>query len=106
MKKAAAYARVSTKKQSETSIETQFEIVRNFAQENSIEIVDEFHDKITASGSERRPGFGTMVEKALDGAYNFIIVDKQDRFERDSVEEQVIIRQLEQKRVSVLYARE
>lgn len=106
MRKAAAYARVSTKKQSETSIETQFEIVKNFARENSIEIIDEFHDKITASGTEKRPGFSTMVERALDGAYNFILVDKQDRFERDSVEEQVIIRQLEEKKVYVLYARE
>ncbi|PZC51938.1 MULTISPECIES: recombinase family protein [unclassified Mesotoga] len=106
MRKAAAYARVSTKKQSETSIETQFEIVKNFARDNSIEIIDEFHDKITASGTEKRPGFSTMVERALNGAYNFILVDKQDRFERDSVEEQVIIRQLEEKKVYVLYARE
>ena len=55
MKKAAAYARVSTKKQSETSLETQLEDCRRFASTNGIRITAEFTDKITASGYAKRP---------------------------------------------------
>ena len=105
MKKAAAYARVSTKKQSETSLETQLEDCRRFASTNGIRITAEFTDKITASGSAKRPGFSQMIDRALNGEWNYIVVHKQDRFERDNVEEQVLLRQLESAGVYVLYAK-
>lgn len=105
MKVAAAYARVSTKKQSETSIETQLEDCRKFAAENGIRITAEFTDKVTASGSARRPGFSEMIDRALNHEWSYIIVQKQDRFERNNVEEQVLLKKLEDIGVYVLYAK-
>ncbi len=105
MKVAAAYARVSTKKQSETSIETQLEDCRKFAVENGIRITAEFTDKVTASGSARRPGFSEMIDRALNHEWSYIIVQKQDRFERNNVEEQVLLKKLEDIGVYVLYAK-
>jgi len=105
MKLAAAYARVSTKKQSETSIETQLEDCRRFASENGLRITAEFTDKITASGSARRPGFSEMIDRALNHEWSYIVVQKQDRFERNNIEEQVLLRKLEEIGVYVLYAK-
>ncbi|MDK2944577.1 MAG: site-specific recombinase [Mesotoga sp.] len=46
-----------------------------------------------------------MIDRALNGEWNYIVVHKQDRFERDNVEEQVLLRQLESAGVYVLYAK-
>lgn len=105
MKLAAAYARVSTKKQSETSLGTQLEDCHKFANENGLKITAEFTDKITASGSAKRPGFSQMIDRALNHEWSYIVVQKQDRFERDNVEEQVLLRKLEEIGVYVLYAK-
>ena len=53
MKKAAAYARVSSDKQSETSIETQLDDIKAFVKTGDIQIVDTFIDKISAAGINR-----------------------------------------------------
>ncbi|MGC9219570.1 MAG: recombinase family protein [Athalassotoga sp.] len=102
MKRAAAYARVSSNKQSETSIETQFDEIENFAEQSGIRIVEKFQDKITASGSKTRPEFEIMLSNALQGKYDMILVYKYDRFIRDDLEDQKLIRELEQKNVYVI----
>lgn len=102
MKRAAAYARVSGIKQSETSLETQLEEIAKFAETGGLKIKETFIDKITASGKEQRPNFEKMIEKALNGEFDFILVYKQDRFHRDNVEEHTIIRALEANNVFVL----
>ncbi len=106
MKRAAAYARVSSSKQSETSIETQFEFIEHFAKEANIAIVEKFYDKITASGTKERPQFNKMIENALASKYDAIIVYKYDRFIRDNIEDQSLIRKLEQRGIYVLSANE
>ncbi|MCL4407193.1 MAG: recombinase family protein [Thermotogae bacterium] len=102
MKRAVAYARVSSNKQSETSIETQFDEIENFAEQSGIRIIEKFQDKITASGSKTRPEFEIMLSNALQGKYDMILVYKYDRFIRDDLEDQKLIRELEQKNVYVI----
>ena len=102
MKRAAAYARVSGIKQSETSLDTQIEEIQKFAETGGLKIKETFIDKITASGKEQRPNFEKMIEKALLGEFDFILVYKQDRFHRDNVEEHTILRALEAKNIYVL----
>lgn len=106
MKTAAAYARVSGQKQSETSIDTQIEDIQKFAKDAGIKIVDTFVDKITAAGTKERPAFNTMIARALQGDFDIILVWKQDRFHRDNVEEHRILRQLEKENVYVISAME
>jgi len=106
MKRAAAYARVSTFKQSETSIKAQFEAIEQYAKDNDIQIVAKYQDKITASGSKERPGFKQMLEDAKEGKFDMILVFKYDRFERNSVEDQLIIKELESRGIWILSVKE
>lgn len=102
MKRAAAYARVSTDHQSkETSIEAQFDIIRQYAAQNGIEIVAEYYDK-DSGGKSSRPQFDEMIRRALEGKFNLILVDKYDRFFREGVEDQRITKLLEQRGVQVI----
>lgn len=105
-KTAAGYLRVSSWKQSETSLETQEEAIKAFAKANNMLLVKIYKDKITASGAKSRPGFQALLEDARGGLFDFIIVYKYDRFERDSVEDQLIIRELESKGVLILSTKE
>ncbi len=102
MKKAAAYARVSTQHQSrETSIEAQLELIREFAKQRGIEIVDEFYDK-DSGGKVSRKNFDKMIKNALEGKYDLIIVDKFDRFFREGVEDQRLTKILESRGIHVI----
>src|SRR6056297_1718801 len=100
--KIAAYVRVSRIKQSETSLDTQLDEIQRFADTNGLVISDVYKDKVTASGKLERPNFSKMIEKAFQGKYNLILVYKQDRFHRDNVEEQQLLRQLEAKQIYVI----
>jgi len=102
MKRAVAYARVSSNKQSETSIETQFDEIEAFSKNAGIQIVKRYQDKITASGEKERPQFTQMIVEALSGDTDLILVYKYDRFIRDDLEDQKLIRELEQKNVYVI----
>ena len=88
MKRAAAYARVSTNKQSDTSIETQFEVIENFARNGGLKIYKKYSDKITASGAKERPEFSQMIADAFAKKFDLILVYKYDRFIRDEIEYQ------------------
>jgi len=99
---AAAYVRVSSQKQSETSLETQLDTIKRFARQNQLSIMRVYKDKITASGSREREDFNRMISDALEGVFNIILVYKYDRFHRDNVEEQNILRRLENNQIFVL----
>ncbi len=102
MKRAAAYVRVSSARQSETSLETQLEVIENFASNGGIKIVAKYSDKITASGEKKRPAFSQMIEDALTKKFDMILVYKYDRFIRDEIEDQRLMKELEKKNVFVI----
>jgi len=99
---AVAYIRVSSQKQSETSLETQLDTIKRFTQQNQLSLTQVYKDKITASGVKEREGFNSMISDALEGKFNIILVYKYDRFHRDNVEEQNILRRLESNQIFVL----
>jgi DNA invertase Pin-like site-specific DNA recombinase len=99
---AVAYIRVSSQKQSETSLDTQLDTIKRFAQQNQLSLTHVYRDKITASGTKERDGFNGMISDALEGKFNIILVYKYDRFHRDNVEEQNILRRLESNQIFVL----
>ncbi|APT75263.1 hypothetical protein LN42_01775 [Marinitoga sp. 1137] len=101
MKKAAAYARVSTTEQSKTSIDGQLDTIRNFAKFNDIKIVEEFWDK-ESGGKMSRPNFDIMIENAFAGKYDLILVEKIDRFAREDIEATLLIKQLEDAGIFVM----
>jgi len=101
-KKAAAYARISTDKQNQTSLEAQFKEIAAYAESVGFAIVERYQDIMTASGAMERPGFTLMVNRAKAGMYDAIIVFKLDRWERDNIEDAIIVRELERLGVYVL----
>ncbi|AEX84742.1 Integrase, site-specific serine recombinase [Marinitoga phage MPV1] len=94
MKKAAAYARVSTKDQSKISIEGQFKTIENFAKQYGFKIVDYFSDKDSGKKMKREQ-LDILLENAYKGKYDVILVEKYDRFSRAGIDGQVIIQDLE-----------
>lgn len=94
IKKAVAYARVSTKEQSGISIEGQFKSIETFAKQYGFKILDKYWDK--ESGKKmKREQLDLLLEGAYKGKYDVILVEKYDRFSRAGVDGQVIIQDLE-----------
>ena len=105
MKRAAIYARVSTLHQSETSIETQIETCKKFCESQNFKIIDIFFDKESGAKTDRA-NFSQMIQNALEGKYDVIVIDKFDRFFRNDVEDRITTRHLEENGVLVLSATE
>jgi site-specific DNA recombinase len=105
MKRAAIYARVSTLHQSETSIEVQVEACKKFCEENSYKVVTILSDK-QSGGKSDRTGLNKILEMGRRHEIDVIVVDKYDRFYRDSIEDQLATRELEKNGVLVLSASE
>ncbi len=101
-KKAVAYARVSSGKQSETSIEAQLEAIQHLAKTHNLEIIKTYTEKVTATGEKDRPEFNKMIEEAETGTFDFILVYKSDRFYRYPLEEQLLREELKKKGIYVI----
>jgi DNA invertase Pin-like site-specific DNA recombinase len=84
--RAVVYARVSSKEQEREgySIPAQLRVLRDYAQANGLEIVEEFVDVETAKQSGRT-GFNEMVRflKRRSGSCRIILVEKTDRLYRN-----------------------
>jgi DNA invertase Pin-like site-specific DNA recombinase len=100
MNKAALYARYSTDRQRETSIDDQLRICRQRANDLGLTVVAEFRDEAT-SGSTRildRPG-----SRALMGAtFDVLVVESLDRLSRDMIDQETTIRRLEHRGVRLI----
>ena len=83
MKRAAAYARYSSDRQSDISIEAQLEEIKRFAREKGYEIVAVYTDRAQSASTDERPQFQKMVEDAKKGLFDAVIVHKVDRFSRN-----------------------
>ncbi len=88
MKKAVLYARVSSDEQERQgfSIPAQVKFLKEYAQQNNIQIVQEFTESETAKKSGR-PQFSAML-KYLKGSkdVNIILVEKTDRLYRNPLD--------------------
>ena len=84
MKSAAVYARYSSYKQSETSIEDQIALCREFAARNAFEIVSIYSDA-AKSGSSLfgRSGLLSLLADAQNRAFEAVLVENLDRISRD-----------------------
>lgn len=103
MTRVAMYARYSSEKQSETSIEDQFRRCREVAQRQGMSVSEDlvFFDAAisgTESGTHKRDGFRDFVQAWDAGAFDVFIVDELSRLSRDAVEQAKLIRRLEQNR--------
>ena len=84
MKRAAIYARYSTDRQSEKSIEDQVELRRQYANREGLSVVETFDDRARSGASTaNRDGLLQMMARAKEGAFNVVVVEALDRISRD-----------------------
>ena len=83
MKNAVIYARYSSDRQNETSIEGQIEECRRYAIEHDLLVVQEYIDRAQTATTDRRPNFLRMIDDSENGTFEIILVYQFDRFSRN-----------------------
>lgn len=106
MKTAVIYARYSSDKQTEQSIEGQLYDCKEYASRNDIQIVGEYIDRAMTGRSDDRPQFQKMIEDSKVNKWDYVLVWKLDRFSRDTYDNAVYKRILRKNGVKVLSAME
>lgn len=106
MKKAVIYARYSSDRQTEQSIEGQLRVCHEFAEKNDIAIIDEYIDRALSGTTDKRPAFQKMISDSSSQHFDYVIVYKLDRFARNRFDSAIYKSKLKQNGVRVLSAME
>lgn len=106
MKRAVIYARYSSEKQNEQSIDGQIRVCKKFAEDNDIEIINIYTDKALSGRTDNRPGFKKMIADSYKQNFDFVIVYKLDRFSRNRYDSAVNKSILKKNNVKLLSAME
>jgi len=80
--KAAVYARFSSDRQREESIEAQIRAIKEHANREGLTIVKTYIDRAKTATTDRRPGFLQMIHDSKEKMFDVVIVHKLDRFAR------------------------
>lgn len=82
----AIYARISSDKQGEDSIDSQIEYVKDYVlKDNAFELVDVYTDEGYTGTNFNRPEFKRMMEDLRNGKINCIVVKDLSRFAREHI---------------------
>ena len=85
-KTAVIYARYSSERQTEQSIEGQIHVCNDFAERNDIVIVDTYIDRAMTGTNDNRKDFQRMLKDSSKKAWDYVLVYKLDRFSRNKYE--------------------
>ena len=99
--KAVIYARYSSNKQTEQSIEGQLRVCKEYAEKKGYEVVAEYIDRAMTGTNSNRPEFLRMIADAENKHFDAIIVYKLDRFSRNRYDSVVYKHRLKQKGIKV-----
>ena len=86
MKTAVIYARYSSDKQNEQSIEGQLRVCQDFAKRNDIIILDTYIDRAMTGTNDKRAEFQRMIKDSEKHNFEIVLVYKLDRFSRNKYE--------------------
>ena len=86
MKKAVIYARYSSDRQTEQSIEGQLRDCNEYAKCNNIIVVDTYIDRAMTGTNDKRIDFQRMLKDSAKRAWDYVLVWKTDRFGRNKYE--------------------
>lgn len=81
--RAVIYARYSSHRQTEQSIEGQLRDCHAYAERNGYVVVSEYIDRIKSAKTDHRPNFQRMIKDSEKRLFDVIIVWKLDRFARN-----------------------
>ncbi len=103
---AVIYARYSSDRQTEQSIEGQLKDCHEFAKRRGFTVIKEYIDRAMSGRYDDRPDFQQMVKDAAKHEFQYIIVWKLDRFARNRYDSAIYKHKLKQHGVKVLSAME
>ena len=85
--RAALYARFSTEKQSESSIEDQFRVAERLAERHGFAVVGKFSDHAISGGTAQRPGYQRLLTAARARQFDVIVAEDTSRLWRNLAEQ-------------------
>ena len=103
---AVIYARYSSERQTEQSIEGQLRECQEFAAAEGITIIDSYIDRAISGKTDNRPAFQQMISDSASKKFSAIIVYKLDRFARNRYDSAMYKAKLKKNGVRVLSAKE
>ena len=86
LKTAVIYARYSSDKQTEQSIEGQLRVCKDYAQRNDIVILDTYIDRAMTGKNDHRGSFQRMMKDSHKRQWDYVLVYKLNRFSRNKYE--------------------
>lgn len=96
------YARYSSDRQNEQSIDGQLRACREYAERRGFRIIHEYIDRAMSGTTDNRPEFQRMIADSSKKAFRFIIVWKLDRFARNRYDSAIYKAKLKKNGVRVL----
>ena len=106
MKTCVIYARYSSDRQTEQSIEGQLRDCREYAQRNDIAIVGTYIDRATTGTNDNREQFQKMLKDSDKKSFDYVLVYKLDRFSRNKYEMAIHRKHLKDHSIKILSAKE
>lgn len=86
MKTAVIYARYSSDRQTEQSIEGQLHACYDYAERNDIIVVDTYVDRAMTGTNDKRANFQRMLKDSSKRAWDYVLIYRTDRFGRNKYE--------------------
>ena len=106
MKTAVIYARYSSDRQTEQSIEGQVRVCMEYAERNDIVIVGTYIDRAMTGTNDNREQFQKMLKDSDKKSFGYVLVYKLDRFSRNKYEMAIHRKHLKDNGVKILSAME
>lgn len=102
------YARYSSEKQTEQSIEGQIRVCKEFCKQNNIQVVDIYIDRAVSAAKdiENRVAFLQMIKDSEKRKWDCVVVYKLDRFARNRYDSAIYKNKLRKNGVKVISATE
>lgn len=100
------YARYSSHRQKDVSIEQQVAACQAHAADLGIALVDSYEDRAISGKTDNRPAFRRMMRDAEAGLFSYVIAWKSNRIGRNMMEAMVNEARLSELGVKVLYVEE
>ena len=105
-RRAVIYARYSSDNQKDESIEQQVDVCRQFARENSLDVIDVYADRAVTGRKEKRAAYQKMLRDAEHDKFDVIIAYKSSRIARNMMTALNFHAKMEECHIETLYAKE
>lgn len=105
-KRAVIYARYSSDRQREESIEGQIRECTAFAKRSNLDVINTYTDRALSARTDNRPSFQKLIRDSNKRIFDYVIVYTLDRFSRSRYDSAVYKNKLKKNGVKVLSAKE